>query len=243
MKKHKVVNNMFFRAGHSFSELSMYYRHVVTQLRYYADDLKKSGKEIAKAEKEKGREFDRQRRGKYESIFAEIWPGYFHNSFLTSACSQFEHEIKQLCAIIQEEHRIPFAWDDLKGTKPEKTRGYLKHAGVALQDDAPRIEFRPPDFKPTEVYEENRTVISELWNELEYYYRVRNCIIHDNGLVGKARGADTLQAYAAERGILIERNGRPEIQLNQDFNLAVCDTMRRFFEKLMSAYYSAPLPE
>lgn len=243
MKKYKVVNNKFFRAGYSFSNLSMYYRHVVAQLQDYADGIKEAGKEREEAEKARGREFDKQGQQNFERVLAEIWPGYFHNSFLTSACSQFEHEIKQLSAIIQEEHKIPFAWDDLKGTKPERTRGYLKHAGVALQDDAPRIELRPPDFKPTEIYEENRTVISELWNELEYYYRVRNCIVHDNGLVEKARGADTLQAYAAERGILIERNGRPEIQLNQDFNLAVCDTMRRFFEKLMSAYYSAPLPE
>jgi hypothetical protein len=129
------------------------------------------------------------------------------------------------------------------GPPPAKTKVYLKLAGVVLQDDPPRIELRPPDFTPTEVYEEDRTVISALWKDLAYYYRVRNCIVHDNGLVEKARGADKLKAYAAEKGILVERAGQPEIQLNQDFNVAVCDTMRKFFEKLMGAYYSAPLPE
>jgi hypothetical protein len=107
MKKYKVVNKMFFRAGHSFSDLSMYYRHVVSQLRSYADGIKEAGKEREEAEKERGRVFDKQGQENFERVFAEIWPGYFHNSFLTSACSQFEHEVKNLCAIIQEEHKMP----------------------------------------------------------------------------------------------------------------------------------------
>ncbi len=234
---------MFFRAGYSFSDLSMYYRHVVAQLQYYSDGIKAAGKESEEAEKEKGREFDKQRQQNFERVFAEIWPGYFHNSFLTSACSQFEHEVKKLCAIIQEEHKMPVAWDDMLGPAPAKTKGYLKLAGVILQDDPPRVELRPPDFTPTEVYEENKTVISALWKDLDYYYRVRNCIVHDNGLVERARGADKLKAYAAEKGILVEKTGQPEIQLNQDFNVAVCDTMRKFFEKLMGAYNSTPLPK
>lgn len=234
---------MFFKAGYSFSDLSMYYRHVVTQLHYYANGIKESGKEREEAEKGKGREFDKQHQEKFEAVFAEIWPGYFHNSFLTSACSQFEHEAKKLCAVIQEEHKMPVAWDDMSGPAPAKTKGYLKLAGITLRDDPPRVELRPPDFTPIEVYEKNRTVISALWKDLDYYYRVRNCIVHDNGLVEKARGADKLQAYATGKGILVERAGQLELQLSQDFNGTVCDTMRKFFEKLMGAYYSTPLPE
>jgi hypothetical protein len=207
MKKHKVVNKMFFRAGHSFSYLSMYYRHVVAQLRYYADGIKEAGKEREEAEKERGRVFDKKGQANFERVFAEIWPGYFYNSFLTSACSQFEHEVKKLCTIIQKEHNMPVAWDDMLGPPPAKTRVYLKLAGVVLQDDPPRIELRPPNFTPTEVYEEDRTVISALWKDLAYYYRVRNCIVHNNGLVEKARGADKLKTYAAEKGILVERAG------------------------------------
>jgi len=32
MKKYKVFNNMFFKAGYSFSKLSMYYRHYIILL-------------------------------------------------------------------------------------------------------------------------------------------------------------------------------------------------------------------
>jgi hypothetical protein len=114
----KVVNNMFFKAGYRFSDLSQYYRRVVTQLTYYADGIKKSGKEIEEAHKEKGREFNKHGQEQFERVFAEVWPGYFHNSFLTVACSQFEHETKKLCAIIQEEHKMPMAWDDMPGPAP-----------------------------------------------------------------------------------------------------------------------------
>lgn len=234
---------MFFKAGYSFSDLSMYYRHVVTQLHYYADRIKESGKEVEEAEKERGREFDKQNQEKFEAVFAEIWPGYFHNSFLTSACSQFEHEVKKLCAVIQEEQKMPMAWDVMEGPTPAKTKSYLNLAGVLLKDDPPRIELSPPDFKPTAVYDENRTVISTIWKELGFYYRVRNCIVHDNGFIDKARGSITLRKYATEKGIIKENKGSPKIQLNEDFNVTVCETMQKFFERLMGAYYGTPLPQ
>lgn len=241
--KYKTFNNMFFEAACSFSDLSQYYRHVVTQLQYYADRIKASGRKIAEEHKERGREFDKQGQGKFERVFAEVWPGYFHNSFLTVACSQFENEAKKLCAIIQKEHKMPVSWDEMEGPAPIKTKSYLNLAGVVLKDDPPRIELALPDFRPTAVYDENRTIISTIWNELRYYYRVRNCIVHDNGLVEKARGSSTLRKYVTEKGILNEKEGRPEIQINEEFNVIVCDTMRKFFEKLMGAYYATPLPE
>jgi len=241
--KYKVVNRLFFRAAYSFSDLSQYYMHVVTQLQYYADGIKASGRKIEEEHKEKGREFDKQGQEEFERVFAEVWPGYFHNSFVTVACSQFEHEAKKLCAIIQEEHKMPVSWDEMEGPAPIKTKSYLNLAGVVLKDDPRRIELPPPDFKPTAVYDGNRTVISTIWNEFRYYYRVRNCIVHDNGLVERARGSSTLRKYVTEKGILNEKEGRPEIQLNKDFNVTVCDTMRKFFEKLMRAYYVTPLPD
>jgi hypothetical protein len=36
--------------------------------------------------------------------------------------------------------------------------------------------------------------------------------------------------------------GQLEVQLNEGFNKGVCDTMGKFFERLMSAHYSTPLP-
>ncbi len=240
--KYKVLNSAFFKAWYSFSSLSMYYRHVVAQLRYSSDQLKEAGREVEEDCKKKGREFDKQGQEKFERIYAEIWPGFFHNSFLISACSQFEHEAKKLCAIIQEEHKMPIAWDDMQGPVPSKTKRFLRFAGVTLKDDSLTVVLQPSSFIPTEVYDENRAIISALWKELDYYYRVRNCIVHDNCVIRKARGSDKLQAYATDNGILVERDGQLEIQLNENFNVTVCNTMGKFFDKLMGAYYSTPLP-
>ncbi|MFC1958836.1 hypothetical protein ACFLV6_02860 [Chloroflexota bacterium] len=72
---------------------------------------------------------------------------------------------------------------------PAKTKKFLRFAGVVLQDDSLRVKLKPPDFTLTEVYEENRTIINALWRELEYYYRIRNCIVHGNGLGQKSRAS------------------------------------------------------
>ncbi len=131
----------------------------------------------------------------------------------------------------------------MKEPVPARMRRFLRRAAVALQDDPPRIELRPPDFTPAEVFDENRTIISALWKELEYYFMIRNCIAHDSSLVQKARGPERIQGYAAVKGILVKREGQLEIRLNEDFNKNVCDTMEEFFQNLRGAYYAAPLPD
>jgi len=244
MKRIKVYNMIFIDASYSFSFLRMYYEHVVALFNQSLERaLEIRGRMKAEYES-KGGEYDTQHMKDFHKVFDEVYPGYFHNSFLVSACSLFEHEVKKVWALIQEEHQVPFGWQVFKEFPvPQRMKKLLNFAGVVLKDDPPRIELPPPDFKPTTVYDENRTVISTLWKELGYYYRIRNCIVHDNGLIEKARGSSTLQKYAIEKGILVERESGLEIQLNEDFNVIVCNTIGKFFDKLMSAYYSTPLPE
>ena len=191
----------------------------------------------------KGKEYDSQHMRNFHKVFDEIYPGYFHNSFIVSTCSLFEHQVKELWGFIQEDHKVPFAWDDFRDTVPVRFHKLLNFAGVVLQDDPPRIELSPPDFKPQAVYPEDRFVISATWKELVFYYRVRNCIVHNNYQIEKARGSSTLNKYVVENGIIAERKGHPEIQLNEGFNVKVCNTMGKFCDKLMSAYYSTPLPK
>ena len=234
---------IFSHSGYSFSFLKMYYEHVVALF----NQAFKRAQEIRgriKAEYEsKGREYDTQVIRDFHKVFDEIYPGYFHNSFLVTACSLFEHEAKKVWSFIAEEHNVPVIWDDIKGPVPVRMQQLLNLAGVPLKDDPPKIKRLYPDFKPVEVYDENRIVVSTLWEDLQFSYRLRNCIVHNNGLVNKAKGSESITRYAKEKDILVEKEGQPEIQLNEGFNMAVCDTMGKFFDKLHSAYYNTPLPE
>ena len=45
---------------------------------------------------------------------------------------------------------------------PVRMQQLLNLAGVPLKDDPPRIELPPPDFKPVEVYDRNRILVSTL---------------------------------------------------------------------------------
>ncbi|MBA7673310.1 hypothetical protein ES703_81505 [subsurface metagenome] len=239
----KVYNRIFSEAMYSFHNLKLYYEHVVILLDQASERIKEAGRETEVGYKEKGREYDKEFWGKFHKVFEETYPSYFHNSFLISACSLFEHQAQKLCAFIQEEHKVPVGWDDMEGPVSVKTRRFLGYVGIALQDDPPKVELPPPDFKPTTVYDETRVVIRELWQELENYYRIRNCIVHHNGLVQKTRGAARIQEYATARDITVERDGQLEVQLNEGFNKGVCDTMGKFFGRLRGAYYSMPLPD
>ena len=67
--------------------------------------------------------------------------------------------------------------------------------------------------------------------------------MHNNGLVHKAKGSESITKYTNEKGILVEKEGQLELKLNESFNIAVCNTMGTFFDKLMGAYYSTPLPK
>jgi hypothetical protein len=245
MRKIKVLDWMFFEAGFSFSLPRMYYEHVLALFDQSTKKAQEFRKQVQAEYESKGREYDTQTMRDFHRVYDEVYPNYFHNSFLVTACTLFEHQVKKLWAFIQKEYQVPFVWDDFKGPVPTRMKRLLNFAGVVLQDDPPilRVELPPPDFKPTPVYNGNRVIISTLWKELGYYYRVRNCIIHDNNLVEKAMGSSTLQRYAIERRIVVEIDGKSEIQLNKDFNLAVCETMRVFFNKLMDAYLRTPLPE
>ena len=89
MKRIKVVNNMFFDAGYRFSFLKMYYEHVLILFDNAFMKAQKT-RERMKAEYEsKGREYDTEHMRKFHKVFDEVYPEYFHNSFLVTDCSLF----------------------------------------------------------------------------------------------------------------------------------------------------------
>ena len=72
---------------------------------------------------------------------------------------------------------------------------------------------------------------------------IRNCIVHNNGLIKKEGNPERIRQYAVEKGIIFDNQGQPEIVINDKFNREVCNTMEKFFNKLLGAYYSTSIPE
>lgn len=238
----KVYNRMFMDAEYSFSMLKFYYGEVTSLLSNRAVHFRKYTDELEEEHKKRQQPFDKEYWLKHYDVYTEYYPHIFNNSFIVSACALFEFQIRKICTLVKEEHKVPLEWDDMKGSVPAKARSYLWHGGILLKD-APD----PPDsitrWISTAMTGERDMTVRELWEELGNYFRVRNCIAHQNGLVQKLRYPERVVNYASKKGILIDNAGQKELLLNQDFNKEACDTMRTFFSKLTSAYYSTPLPE
>jgi hypothetical protein len=241
--KYKIHNRIFMDASYSFSMLEFYYDHIIASLRKSSKDFLEHADQLENSFRSKQKEFNKQEWLKHYDVYSEVYPGFFNNSFVMTACSLFEYQIKRICTLIKEEHKVPFDWDVMIGNVPTKTKRFLNFAGVTLKDDPPRIELSPPSFIPTEVPDENRIIINILWNEIENYFMVRNCIAHHNGLIQKARTPDKIKKYATEKRIFINKAGQLELLLNDDYNREICNTMEKFIQRLEIAYYSTPLPK
>ena len=243
--KSKVHNRIFIEASYCFINLMPYYEHMTALLRRSSKQGREFRERLKIEYQHKNREFDGQHWQDSMKIYDEVYPRFLNYSFLISACSIFEYQLKKLCDLVKEEHKMPFSWEMSlsKGSVLRKIKSYLNLAGITLQDDPPRIELPPPDFKPTEVLDESRIIIKALWEALGHYFMVRNCIVHNNGLVNEARSPERVRQYATEKGIILDNLGQPELLINEKFNKEVCNTMHQFFDKLHSAYYSTPLPD
>lgn len=243
MRRIKVYNMIFSNAGMSFHNLRLYYEHVVALF----DQSNKRASEFRQKMQEeyerKGQEYETEIMRNFHKFYDEICPNYFHNSFLITACSLFEQKAKELWDFIEKEHQVPIEWDDFKDPVPTRFRKLLNFTGVVLKDGPPRIELPPPDFQPAPVYPEDRFGAHMTWRTIVFYYRIRNCIVHNNCKIENARGSSTLERFATENNIKINNKGRLEIQLNEEFNIQVCLTMKTVFDKLGGAYYNVPLPD
>jgi hypothetical protein len=244
-KRIKVYNRIFTEACYCFINLMPYFGHMSGSLRRATEETQADRERLRLDAQKNDKAFDDRVWKDLQIIYGQLYPRFLNYSLLVSACSIFEYQLKRICELVRDEHKMPFSWD-MSGSKASmlvKVRRYLKFAGVILTDDPPRIELQPPDFKPTEVFDENRVVIKVLWQSLNNYFMVRNNIVHDNGVIGEARNPEKLQHYATEKGIIEDNHGHAELSITPEFIREVCDTMEKFFWKVQGAYYSTPLPE
>ncbi len=243
--KDKVYNRVFTEAYYCYINLMPYYNHMTALLRKLSKESQDDREQARIDHQKKNKEFDERVWQDIQKVYAEIYPKFLNYSFLVSACSIFEYQLKRICDVVREEHKMPYSWDmdNSKDSWLIKIQRYLKEAKVILTDDLPRIELRPPDLKPTKVFDENRVIAKLLWQALSNYFMVRNCVVHNNGLINKARNPEKIRQYATEKGIILNNQGQLELLINDEFNRDVCNTMQKFFDKLRSAFYSACLSE
>ena len=243
--KYKVYNRIFTEACYCFINLMPYYNYMTASLRGSSKESQADREQLRIDYQKKKKEFNERIWQDLQKIYSQLYPRFLNYSFLVSVCSIFEYQLERICDLVKEEHKMPFSWDmdDSKDSALIKMKRYLKLAGVILVDDPPRIELPPPDFKPTEVFDESRVIVKELWQALSNYFMIRNCIVHNNGLINKARNPEKIKQYAAKKGITLDNQGQPELLINEEFNREVCNMMEKFFDKLRSAYYSTSLPE
>jgi len=242
-KRVKIHNMMFMHAEHSFSLLKFYYNEIIDLLERRTKDFHEFTDRLEKENQERQRPFDKESWLKHYDVYSGYYPNTFCNSFIISVCALFESQIKNICDLVKEEHKVPLEWDDMQGSVPTRTKNYLWNGGIVIYDDPPKVVLSPPNFIPTEVYDEDRFIADKMWQTLENYFRVRNCIAHHGGVISVMRYQKRITEYASERGLLVNENGKNELKLNHEFNREVCDNMMKFLSKLHSAYYSTPLPD
>jgi len=231
---------MFMDADHSISMLKFYHGEINNLLRERADHFIEYTNNLEQDYKKRQKSFDKEYWLKHYDVYSGYYPYIFINSFIISACSLFEFHIKKICGLAKEEHRIPLEWDDMKGNVPKRAKSFLWYGGIQLMDDPPG-SFQNWIF--SNMPGQKRLSVKELWQELDNYFTIRNCIAHHNGVVDRMKYQKKIVKYASRKGLLDNSKDQKELSLTKDFNIEVCDSMRLFFQKLMSAYYSVPLPE
>ncbi|MFC2021739.1 hypothetical protein ACFLTR_00765 [Chloroflexota bacterium] len=146
--------------------------------------------------------------------YAETFPRILRSSFLVSVISLFENEVAQISQRIRRVREIPINLADLNGDLLNKVKMYCKLAGL------------PISFG-------NRT-----WNEINNYYMVRNCIVHNNGFISGFRDEKKMIAYAEKKEIVDRLMFLPSIRpraiiaLSEQFCEEAIETIQDFLVEL-----------
>lgn len=144
--------------------------------------------------------------------YSERFPRILRNSFLVSAHSLLEYEMAIICKWLKKDKQIPISWRDLKGDTLERFKSYCKLTGLA--------------------YPYN----DETWQEIKYYVKVSNCVVHENGLIKKFETDQNFIDYITERDIISHDTIEQEIALTEQFCREVIKNMWTFLSKLSEAY-------
>ncbi len=142
--------------------------------------------------------------------YAETFPRILRSSFLVSAISLLEYEINVICQSLKKKQDIRINLNDLRGDTLERTRKYFQNVGLELPFN------------------------NHIWQEINHYYKARNCIVHTNGLIMELQYKDRkdLIPYLTRKGIISEDTIKQEIALTRSFCEEVIETIQAFLVEL-----------
>jgi hypothetical protein len=146
--------------------------------------------------------------------YAETFPRILRNSFFVSAYSLLEHKMAIICRWLKKDKQIPISWSDLRGGTLDQFKNYCKLASLDL------------------------TYADQNWKEINDYRRIRNCIVHNRGLIKGSREERDLRDYITPKGIISQDTIEEEIALTEQFCKEVTKTIWRFLSKVIEAYKS-----
>ncbi len=153
--------------------------------------------------------------GDYQ-FYRDEFPYILRNSFFVSAYSLLEFDIDFICKELKTKKKIPINLSDLSGDLMKRLKLYFKLAAVEYPFN------------------------NKIWEEINNYSKLRNCIVHSNGLLKKDdKDYEALIKYvkekslAKERYIISDEAAELEIGLTKAFCEEAVDTMEKFID---SAY-------
>ena len=201
----------YFRAYARLDELKKYLDITEKYLQEAKDDFQtwadEKAKKLSPGERNEFYEF-------YSDNYwqlSEKFPRILRNSFLVSAHSLLEYEMNLICRRLKKERQIQISWNDLRGDVLERAKLYCKLARLDLPYN------------------------DKTWQEINHYSKVRNCIIHKNGLLKEFQNDQDLIAYVTKKGIISQDTIEQEIALTEQFCAEVIETIQAYLEKLYKA--------
>lgn len=150
--------------------------------------------------------------------YAETFPRILRSSFFVSAYSLLEHKMAMICGWLKKDKQIPISWSDLRGGTLDQFKLYCKLASLDLTYD------------------------DQNWQEIQHYSMLRNCIVHNRGLIQGTRQERELYAYAQGKNVIdntmVGLSTRPQVQiaLTEPFCREVTKNIWALLKKVLDAY-------
>jgi len=145
----------------------------------------------------------------------EEFPRILRNSLLVSIISLFEFELDFICKILIQEQGLEENWRDLRGSILDKIKTFCKRVEIDI------------------------TTNEQAWRELKNLYLVRNCIVHNSGLIKGSKNEKKLRGYTEQKGIISDEDER-EIDLTEQFCQEAIEITTSFTDKVWDMVYKLP---
>lgn len=139
--------------------------------------------------------------------FSKSFPHLLRYSWFVACYSFLENELISLCDT---------CYKNLKLNKKPPSSGIFKAKDYLT--DAAGIQF---------------PVKSQWWKEICVYNKLRNSIVHDNGLVEEKKGSKEIKEFTSKYSSVVSLSDNGQIQFTKEICPMTIRTLRFFFRELL----------